>query len=189
MKNKYDEYLHIYVHQFQNEKSNTNTQNKTYTYVFIVTMLNCVSNTIINSYLNVFSVEIGRIGSELHKNFIFRSVFFFYPGPVEVPTLISVLFILSICVCMRVCMYVYVRNVGDPWKMYLNQSCMLCSAPIKAMWVRYRAGNLGWTFLWNNRWNLEIFPSIKRVFTNTEHTNTGHTLRKPNSIFFLFTLT
>jgi len=78
MKNKYDEYLHIYVHQFQNEKSNTNTQNKTYTYVFIVTMLNCVSNTIINSYLNVFSVEIGRIGSELHKNFIFRSVFFFF---------------------------------------------------------------------------------------------------------------
>lgn len=107
MKNKYDEYLHIYVHQFQNEKSNTNTQNKTYTYVFIVTMLNCVSNTIINSYLNVFSVEIGRIGSELHKNFIFRSVFFFLSGSCRGPN-INFCFIHIIYLCLYVCLYVCV---------------------------------------------------------------------------------
>jgi len=78
-----------------------------------------------------FSVEIGRLCSEFPKKFMFRNVCFYSRVPPMVPTLFSVFKHLSMC--LYVCLYVYVRIVGDPWKMYLNQPCMLCSARIKAL--------------------------------------------------------
>jgi len=43
----------MYVLQFEIKKTNTQTHTA-HVYVFIVTMLNFVSKSIINSYLNVF---------------------------------------------------------------------------------------------------------------------------------------